>query len=103
MSEIRYYLDENMSPEIAEQLRRDGIDAISVRELGTLGDPDEDHLQRAAIMGRVLCTQDADFLRLASEPDRSLLGLLRVMPISPRLAAGCAPCDNFTRIATRNV
>lgn len=31
---IRLYLDENLSPRIAEQLRLRGIDAISVREYG---------------------------------------------------------------------
>ncbi len=32
-----------------------------------LGDDDRNHLERATSMGRVLCTYDADFLRLASE------------------------------------
>ncbi len=56
-----------MNPEIAEQLRRNDIDAVHVLELGTLGDKDADHLQRATEIGRMLCTQDADFLRLHSE------------------------------------
>lgn len=40
---VRFYLDENLSPEITVQLRRLGIDCIR----GTLGTRDTDHLQRA--------------------------------------------------------
>jgi uncharacterized protein with PIN domain len=63
---IRLYLDENLSPRIAEQLRLRGIDAVSVRDLGELGDSDENHLARATRLGRILVTADADFLRLAA-------------------------------------
>ena len=64
MTEIKFYLDENISPRIASVLRMDGIDVVSVRDLGMLGDVDENHLGRATKMGRVLCTQDRDFLAL---------------------------------------
>jgi len=64
---IRVYIDENLSPKIAEQLRLRGVDAVSVRESGGLGDKDRDHLARAAREGRVLVTADADFLRMAAE------------------------------------
>jgi hypothetical protein len=64
---IRLYLDENLSPRIAVQLRRRGIDAISARDLGVLGDEDINHLERAMGLGRVLVTGDVDFLRLAAE------------------------------------
>ncbi len=63
---VRLYLDENLSPKIAEQLRLRGIDAISARDAGTLGDTDPNHLKRAIEMERVLVTTDVDFLRLAS-------------------------------------
>lgn len=64
---ISLYLDENLSPKIAHQLKLRGIDAVSVRELGVLGDADNSHLMRATQQGRVLVTSDVDFLRLASE------------------------------------
>lgn len=64
---IRLYLDENLSPAIAEQLRLRGIDAISVRDLNLLSDSDENHLRRAVAMERVLVTADADLLVMASE------------------------------------
>lgn len=64
---IHLYLDENLSPKIAEQLQLRGIDAVSVRALGRLGESDESHLARATRLGRVLVTSDVDFLRLATE------------------------------------
>lgn len=67
MSEIRFYMDENMDIEFAAQLVRRRIDAITVHDLGELGDADINHLQRATEMERVLVTHDADFLRLDAE------------------------------------
>ena len=64
---IRLYLDENLSPKIADQLKLRGIDAVSVRDLETLGESDESHLARATRLGRVLVTSDVDFLRFAAE------------------------------------
>ena len=63
---IRLYFDENISPKGAEQLKLRGIDAVSVRELGQLGESDESHLERATRLGRVLVTSDMDFLRFAA-------------------------------------
>ena len=64
---IRLYLDENLSPRIAKQLRQRGIDIVTTQELGQRGDSDINHLERATNMKRVLVTSDTDFLRLASE------------------------------------
>lgn len=64
---ISLYLDENLSPRIAEQLKRRGVDAVTVRDLGKLGDSDANHLERATKLGRVLVTADVDFLRLAAD------------------------------------
>jgi uncharacterized protein with PIN domain len=67
LSELRFYLDENVPTEVARQLRLSGIDTLSARDLDLLGGDDPDHLRRATEMGRVLCTHDQDFLRLAAE------------------------------------
>ena len=64
---ISLYLDENLSPKIAHQLRLRNIDAVCVRDLGYLGDEDSNHLDRAARLNRVLVTTDVDFLRMAQE------------------------------------
>lgn len=63
---IRLYLDENLSPRIAEQLRRRGVDIVTVHDLDVAGDTDENHLDRAIRMGRVLVTSDTDFLVLVA-------------------------------------
>lgn len=63
---IRLYLDENLSPRIAEQLRRRGVDIVTVHDLGVAGDTDENHMARAVRLQRVLVTSDTDFLILAA-------------------------------------
>lgn len=57
---VRFYPDENMPVVIADQLKRRGIDAITVRDLGLLGDEDINHLERATELGYVLCTHNDD-------------------------------------------
>ena len=59
---VRFYIDENLSPEIVTQLRLYGIDVIR----GPLGADDPVHLERATAMGRVVCTSDDDFIKLAA-------------------------------------
>ena len=54
-----------MDTTVAEQLVKSGIDVVTAQELQALGDSDEQHLQRATEMKRVVCTQDQDFLRIA--------------------------------------
>ena len=60
-SKLRFYLDENMDPEIAEQLRRRGIDALAARDVSLLRVSDDVQLNYAATHGRVLCTKDSGF------------------------------------------
>lgn len=64
---IHLYLDENITPKVAVQLRRRGINAISIHEMGLTGDSDINHLTRAAALQKVLVTCDADFLVLAAK------------------------------------
>jgi hypothetical protein len=66
MAELRFYLDENLPVVVARQLQQRGIVAVTVRDLGLLGDADENHLARAAGMEYVLCTFDTDFVHLAT-------------------------------------
>lgn len=65
MSEIKFYFDESVELAVSKQLAAGGLDVVSAHSLETLGDQDQSHLQRATTMGRVLCTYDADFLRLS--------------------------------------
>jgi predicted nuclease of predicted toxin-antitoxin system len=59
-------MDEHVSRAVIQGLRQRGVDVLSVPEAGTLGASDEEHLLFAVQAGRVLFTQDADFLRLAA-------------------------------------
>jgi predicted nuclease of predicted toxin-antitoxin system len=62
---IKYYLDENVPPQVADGLRRRGVDATGAHEVGMLRASDEDQLARAVGEGRCLVTRDRDdFIRL---------------------------------------
>lgn len=75
MTEVRLYIDENLTPKIAAQLQSRGIDAVSVRDLGLLGESDDNHLERAKSLGRILVTTDQDFLKMSADnPDH--LGII---------------------------
>jgi hypothetical protein len=64
---IAFYTDEHVGRSVAAGLRRRGVDVLTVPEAGTLGATDIDHLRFAAREGRVLFTQDDDFLRLHAQ------------------------------------
>lgn len=61
---IRFHLDENVSSIISEGLRRRGIDVSTTPEAGLIASSDEIQLAFAFSQGRVIFTQDDDFLRL---------------------------------------
>jgi predicted nuclease of predicted toxin-antitoxin system len=61
---IRFHLDEHCPTALAEALRRRGIDVATAADAGLLHAPDEDHIASARTQGRMIFTQDADFLRL---------------------------------------
>jgi hypothetical protein len=62
---LKYYLDEDLSPKIAEILRRHHIDAISAHEIGLIQTTDREQLERATSEGRCLVTRKRnDFIRL---------------------------------------
>jgi Domain of unknown function (DUF5615) len=57
-------MDEHVPKAVTEGLRRRGVDVVTVQELGLQTVEDAKHLERATQDGRVVVTQDADFLRL---------------------------------------
>lgn len=61
---IRFHLDENCTKAIAKGLRRHGIDLTTTPEAGLLGVTDEEQAAYARSHGRVIFTQDRDFLRI---------------------------------------
>lgn len=61
---IRFHLDEHISAHVAAGLRRRNIDVTTAASVGLIGFSDVAHLEFSASTGRVLVTQDDDFLRL---------------------------------------
>jgi predicted nuclease of predicted toxin-antitoxin system len=61
---IRLYTDEHIPRAVVRGLRERGVDTLTVLEVGMLGAGDEEYLAFARREGRVLFTQDDDFLRL---------------------------------------
>lgn len=64
---IRFHLDEHISGHIAAGLRRRNIEVTTAAEVGLIGATDMVHLEFAASSGRVVVTQDGDFLRIHAQ------------------------------------
>lgn len=67
MAELTFYLDHQVPSAIANGLRRRGIDVLTCDQDGASQLSDEQLLERAQELGRVIFTQDADFLEIANE------------------------------------
>jgi predicted nuclease of predicted toxin-antitoxin system len=61
---IKFYTDEHVARAVVHGLRQRGVDVLSVVEAGMLGATDEEQLELARQQGRVIFTNDDDFLRL---------------------------------------
>jgi predicted nuclease of predicted toxin-antitoxin system len=62
---MRFLLDEDLAPTIAEIARGQGLDVVSVHEVGRRQRTDEEQLRYAAEQGRVFITRNRDdFIRL---------------------------------------
>jgi predicted nuclease of predicted toxin-antitoxin system len=59
---LAFYMDEHVPRAITAGLRIRNIDILTVQEDGRTGFPDRQILERATEIGRVLFTQDDDFL-----------------------------------------
>ena len=65
---MKLYLDENLSPRVAELLRAGGLDAISAHEASNTQLTDAAQLRYASDQARAMVTCDvADFVALATE------------------------------------
>ena len=68
-------MDEHVPEVVTEGLRRRGVDVLTVQEAAIRAADDDQHLELATREGRVVFTQDADFLRLhaAGFPHRGII------------------------------
>lgn len=68
---MKFYLDEDLSPQIAVRLRKRGIDAVSAFEAGHIQLSDREQLAHAAQEGRCVVTRNnRHFIVLAQEAIR---------------------------------
>ena len=65
---MKVYLDEDLSPRIAELLRQRGMDATSAQDIGNTQLNDRAQLEHATREGRAVITANVvDFIQLAHE------------------------------------
>jgi hypothetical protein len=65
--QICFFMDEHVARAVTLGLRRRGVDVLTVQEAGLTSESDLNHLTFATAQGRVIFTQDDDFLRLHAE------------------------------------
>ena len=61
---ITFYMDEHVPSALTDGLRQRGVNVLTAQDVGMVQTDDERHLEYARQEGRVLFTQDRDFLRL---------------------------------------
>jgi predicted nuclease of predicted toxin-antitoxin system len=64
LADLKFQLDEHMHHGVAVGLRQLGRDVVTSADAGLLAAPDIVQLEHARANGRVMVTQDKDFLRL---------------------------------------
>jgi uncharacterized protein with PIN domain len=57
---VKFYIDEDISPKVAEILRKRGIDAVSAHDIGMAGVSDEDQLAEAVARKCAIVTRNRD-------------------------------------------
>jgi predicted nuclease of predicted toxin-antitoxin system len=71
-----FKIDENLHEEVAELLRQNGHDAVSVYDQQMRGSKDEDLASACRREGRVIVTQDRDFSNIVAFPPEDYAGII---------------------------
>ena len=99
---MRFLVDQNLSPLLADELRKAGHDVIHTREIDLSTADDEVILQRALDEDRVLISADTDFGFLLAESSaaRPSVVLLRLRTPRPAGRLAAVLLANLDGIAT---
>ena len=84
---MKFLIDNNLSPLLAESLTAQGHDAIHLRDLGMQAATDEVVLARAAAESRVLVSADTDFGGLLARSKAARPSVLLIRRLAGRRAA----------------
>lgn len=101
---MKFYLDEDLTPKIAEALRKKGIDAVSAHETGNIHLSDPEQLAYAGREGRCLVTRNArHFVLLAREAIQHQAPHAGILVLSPRFTGAeiRTLVDRLFRVAKR--
>jgi predicted nuclease of predicted toxin-antitoxin system len=98
---VKFLLDENLSPLLAELLNAAGHDALHVRDVGLLTAPDRVILERARTERRTLISADTDFGQLLAASEASLPSVILLRREGERAASRQAAVllANFGQVA----
>jgi predicted nuclease of predicted toxin-antitoxin system len=84
---VKFLIDNNLSPLLAEGLKAAGHDAVHLRDLGMQAAPDPAVLQCARVDERVLVSADTDFGGLLSRSRATGPSILLIRRLAGRRAA----------------
>jgi predicted nuclease of predicted toxin-antitoxin system len=84
---VRFLVDENLSPQLAESLREAGHDAVHVRDIGLASGDDVAVLAAAHEDARVLVSADTDFGGLLARTRAVLPSVILIRRLQQRRAA----------------
>jgi len=84
---MRFLVDENLSPRLADHLRSVGHNVVHVRELGLTSAADAVILEAASTQNRVIVSADTDFGTLLARSRASTPSLLLLRRIEGRRAS----------------
>jgi len=83
---VKFLIDNNLSPVVANLLNQAGHDAVHLRDYGMTAAPDPDVMDRAATEERVLVSADTDFGALLAQQGADRPSLVLVRRLSGRRA-----------------